>query len=285
MFLCLHDETTIKQAQRTIIMSSIKPQVPKGFRDFLPAQKIFRQKVIEVIRSIFETYGFNPLETPSLEYAETLEGKYGEEGDRLIYKFEDRGGRAVALRYDLTIPLCRVVSMYPEIAKPFKSYQIAPVWRADKPQRGRFREFYQCDIDIIGTTSVLADAELMVVIHAVLMKLGIRDFIIHINNRKLLNAIAGIAGIPNAELAAFLRSLDKLDKIGKEGVSAELLEKGFSAEAIKKVFSILDETGSAKSHREALEIMSSMVRDNASGAEGVAELMRDTGCAGSAGNS
>ena len=154
MFLCLHDETTIKQAQRTTIMSSIKPQVPKGFRDFLPAQKIFRQKVIEVIRSIFETYGFNPLETPSLEYAETLEGKYGEEGDRLIYKFEDRGGRAVALRYDLTIPLCRVVSMYPEIAKPFKSYQIAPVWRADKPQRGRFREFYQCDIDIVGTTSV-----------------------------------------------------------------------------------------------------------------------------------
>jgi histidyl-tRNA synthetase len=254
-------------------MSSIKPQVPKGFRDFLPAQKIFRQKVIEVIRSIFETYGFNPLETPSLEYAETLEGKYGEEGDRLIYKFEDRGGRAVALRYDLTIPLCRVVSMYPEIAKPFKSYQIAPVWRADKPQRGRFREFYQCDIDIIGTTSVLADAELMVVIHAVLTQLGIKDFIIHINNRKLLNAIASIAGIPNAELAAFLRSLDKLDKIGKEGVSAELLEKGFSAEAIKKVFSILDETGSAKSHREALEIINSMVRDNATGAEGVAELM------------
>jgi histidyl-tRNA synthetase len=254
-------------------MSSIKPQVPKGFRDFLPAQKIFRQRVIEVIRSIFETYGFTPLETPSLEYAETLEGKYGEEGDRLIYKFEDRGGRAVALRYDLTIPLCRVVSMYPEIAKPFKSYQIAPVWRADKPQRGRFREFYQCDIDIIGSSSVLADAELMVVIHAVLTQLGIKDFIIHINNRKLLNAIASIAGIPNAELAAFLRSLDKLDKIGKDGVSAELTEKGFSAEAIKKVFSILDETGRTDQHRKALEIISGMVRDNASGAEGVSELM------------
>ena len=132
-------------------MPMITPQIPKGFRDFLPEKKIIRQQIIDHIRSIFETYGFVPLETPCLEYAETLEGKYGEEGDRLIYKFLDRGGRAVALRYDLTIPLCRVISMYPELVKPFKCYQIAPVWRADKPQKGRFREFYQCDIDIIGS--------------------------------------------------------------------------------------------------------------------------------------
>lgn len=222
--------------------------------------------------SLFETYGFSPLETPSLEYAETLEGKYGEEGERLIYKFTDRGGRAVALRYDLTIPLCRVVAMYPHLPKPFKSYHIAPVWRADKPQRGRFREFYQCDIDIVGTASVLADTELMVIIHAVLTELGIQDFMIHINNRKLLNAITGNAGIAPAQQAVFLRSLDKQDKIGQEGVRAELAEKGFSVHAVNKVFEIFNALDGLERHQDKLARISSLIQGDAEGESGCAEL-------------
>ena len=254
-------------------MPMITPQIPKGFRDFLPDKKIIRQQIIDHIRSIFETYGFVPLETPCLEYAETLEGKYGEEGDRLIYKFLDRGGRAVALRYDLTIPLCRVISMYPELVKPFKCYQIAPVWRADKPQKGRFREFYQCDIDIIGTTSVLADAELMSIMYAVLTKLGITNFTIHINHRKLLNAIAVTAGIRDNEVTTFLRSLDKLDKVGKETVTGELKEKGISAGSIERALAIIEEAGTSGNHKTFLEKIGSLIKGTAGGEQGVAELM------------
>ncbi len=253
-------------------MNGIPLQLPKGFRDLLPAQKIFRQKVIQVMCSLFETYGFSPLETPSLEYAETLEGKYGEEGERLIYKFTDRGGRAVALRYDLTIPLCRVVAMHSHLPKPFKCYQIAPVWRADKPQRGRFREFYQCDIDIVGTASVLADAELMVLIHTVLTELGIADFKIHINHRKLLNAIIGSAGIEAAHQAAFLRSLDKQDKIGQDGVCAELAEKGFAASAVHKVFELLNALQGLERHEDQLACIGSMMQGVAEAETGLAEL-------------
>ena len=254
-------------------MSIITPQIPKGFRDFLPEKKIVRQQVIENIRSVFETYGFMPLETPCLEYAETLEGKYGEEGDRLIYKFEDRGGRSVALRYDLTIPLCRVISMYPELVKPFKCYQIAPVWRADKPQKGRFREFYQCDIDIIGSASVLADAELISIMYRVLTRLGIDGFTIHINHRKLLNAIAVIAGIGEGGLAAFLRSLDKLDKAGKENVFDELKEKGFSSSSIERAFAIIEEAGAGKSHTDFLQKIRALTQASLDGEQGVSELM------------
>jgi len=203
----------------------ITPQIPKGFRDFLPEKMTVRHKVISTMISIFERFGFEPLDTPCIEYAETLEGKYGEEGEKLIYKFQDRGERNVALRYDLTIPLCRVVAMYPEIPKPFKRYHIAPVWRADKPQKGRFREFYQCDIDIIGTKSMYADGELLVITYYVLKELGFANFVIRINNRKMLNAFAQKNGIAEKDLPAFLRSLDKLDKIGADGVIAELAEK------------------------------------------------------------
>ena len=203
----------------------ITPHIPKGFRDFLPDTMAIRAQVIRTIAEVFELYGFLPLETPCLEYAETLEGKYGAEGDKLIYRFEDRGGRSVALRYDLTIPLSRVVAMHPQLPKPFRRYQIAPVWRADKPQRGRFREFYQCDIDIIGADSAYADGELLVVAHAVLQRLGFDNFVMRINNRKVLNALAAVLGIPDSGLAQFLRSLDKLDKIGPEAVLDEMRAK------------------------------------------------------------
>ncbi len=157
-------------------MNKIKPQIPKGFRDFLPPQKVTRQHVIDTIRNVFEVFGFEPLETPALEYASILEGKYGEEGEKLIYKFDDRGGRKVALRYDLTIPLSRVIAMYPALPKPFKCYQISPVWRADKPQKGRFREFWQCDADIVGSESMFADAEVITTIYHILKALNFKQF-------------------------------------------------------------------------------------------------------------
>lgn len=211
----------------------IVPQIPKGFRDFLPNKMIVRQKIIKTMIDVFEAFGFEPLDTPCLEYAETLQGKYGEEGDKLIYKFQDRGGRALALRYDLTIPLCRVIATYADLTKPFKRYQIAPVWRADKPQKGRFREFYQCDIDIIGSASAYADGELLIITYSVLRKLGFDDFVIRINNRKILNAFAVKEGISEKDIPNFFRSLDKLDKVGKEGVIKELNSKGLLSKSLE----------------------------------------------------
>jgi histidyl-tRNA synthetase len=245
----------------------ITPQIPKGFRDFLPQQMILRREIMRTMSAIFEQYGFVPLDTPCLEYARTLEGKYGEEGDKLIYRFEDRGGRAVALRYDLTIPLARVAAMHQQIPKPFKRYQIAPVWRADKPQKGRFREFYQCDIDIIGASGACADAELLLVAHAVLQALGFDNYLIRINNRKILNALAERLGIESARIPEFLRSLDKLDKAGPEAVlqemqAAQLLSS--DAETIVRDHLL--------SEGDNFEAVAALVADNETGADGLREL-------------
>jgi len=219
-------------------MNRIKPQIPKGFRDFLPSQKAIRQQVIDTIRNIFEVFGFEPLETPALEYASVLEGKYGEEGEKLIYKFEDRGGRQVALRYDLTIPLSRVIAMYPTLPKPFKCYQISPVWRADKPQRGRFREFWQCDADIVGSESMCADAEVIAATYYVLKALHFKQFKIRINNRKILNGIAQTSGIEGDTIPLLLRTIDKLEQKGIQGIQDEMLEKGFKEECVKKILEL-----------------------------------------------
>lgn len=218
----------------------ITPEIPKGFRDFLPDKLIHRQKIIETLRMCFESFGFQPLETPTLEYAKTLEGKYGQEGEKLIYKFEDRGGRKLALRYDLTIPLSRVIAMYPELIKPFKRYQIAPVWRADKPQKGRFREFWQCDIDIVGTKNILADAEIINIIYNSLKTLGLKNFTIRINHRQILNEIVKWCGITPEFSEEFLRSLDKLNQLKSlELVKKEMKDKGFSESSIGKFFTLL----------------------------------------------
>ena len=224
------------------VIPTIKPQIPKGFRDFLPPQKALRQKVIKTIQQTFELLGFEPLETPALEYASLLEGKYGEEGEKLIYKFTDRGGREVALRYDLTIPLSRVMAMYPELPKPFKCYQISPVWRADKPQRGRFREFWQCDADIVGSDSVLADAEIIATIYHILKALNFKGFTIHINNRKILNGIARELGIAEHAIPSMLRIIDKLEQKGIEGVKEEMLQKGFTETTVNAILELYDKT-------------------------------------------
>ncbi len=208
----------------------IKPQTLKGFRDFLPKDALKRQSVIEKIIATFERFGFDPLETPALEYAETLLGKYGDEADKLLYIFKDNGGRNVGLRYDQTVPASRVVAQYQQqLPNPFKRYQIQPVWRAENTQKGRFREFLQCDADIFGTESLFADAEIIVLTGKALQALGINAYKILINDRQLFNKIIekGIIKDEN-QLPTILRSLDKIQKIGERGVMNELQEKGFS---------------------------------------------------------
>jgi histidyl-tRNA synthetase len=212
---------------------STKP--PSGTRDFLPADVRRREYVIGVVRQIYERYGFEPLETPAFENIETLLGKYGEEGNKLIFKILRRGeheasGEAdLALRYDLTVPLARVVAQYQnELPRFFKRYQIQPVWRADRPARGRFREFYQCDLDTIGTTSPLVEAEQMSAVAEILSRLGFQDFVIRINHRAILSLLLTKATLPPSQHADALVVLDKLDKVGRDGVSKELAEKGVS---------------------------------------------------------
>src|SRR5438067_3544567 len=187
--------------------------VPRGMRDILPEQMIRRQYVIDVIRGLFEEFGFEPLSTPAVELADTLMGKYGPDAERLIYNATYGDGKdRLALRYDLSVPLCRVVSMYPDLVKPFKRYQIAPVWRAERPQKGRYREFYQCDVDIVGSTSMLADAEVIGLAFHCLRHLGFASFRILLNNRKLLRAIANRAEVPKESALAAWRAVDKWEK-------------------------------------------------------------------------
>ena len=218
----------------------IKPRVPRGMRDILPEQMIRRQYVIDVIRDVFEEFGFEPLQTPAMELSEVLTGKYGPDAEKLIYQAGHTGGKEdISLRYDLSVPLCRVVAMYPQLPKPFKRYQIDPVWRAERPQKGRYRQFFQCDADTVGSDSMLADAENVNIIYQVLFRLGFYDFMININNRKLITAIGEFAGVPSKQLGDLYRSIDKLDKIGLDGVTAELRENGISEDVIEKLLPLL----------------------------------------------
>lgn len=216
-------------------MAKIEPKTLKGFRDFLPAEQIARARFIRTIQASFETFGFDPLETPALEYAETLTGKYGDEGDKLMYRFKDNGDRDVALRYDLTIPLARVVAQNGELKKPWKRYQISPVWRAENTQKGRFREFYQCDADIVGSTNPLADAEILALAGSTLTKLGVKDFEIRVNDRRLLDAFFDAEKIDTDKRVSVLRAMDKLAKIGEAGVADELAKAGIDAGTIKNI--------------------------------------------------
>ena len=212
-----------------------KIQTLKGFRDFLPETMVVRNYVKNLLISVFENYGFEPLETPSLEYASTLMGKYGNEGEKLVYMFDDKGGRRVGLRYDLTVPTAKVLAIYPEIPLPFKRYQLQNVWRADNTQKGRYREILQCDIDAFGTKSPTADAEIVAVIYTALKKLDFKKFSIRINSRTVLKNILTQSGIENNQNSA-LQSLDKFQKIGEDGVRKELISKDFSQVQISNLF-------------------------------------------------
>ncbi len=198
----------------------------KGFRDFLPQEARKRQFVISTLKDVFSSYGFEPLETPSLEYEEILTGKYGEEGDKLMYRFKDNGERNVAMRYDQTVPLSRVVAQYQnDLPFPFKRYQIQPVWRAENTQKGRFREFLQCDIDTVGTTSVFADAEILAIINDSFEALGFKDFTLLVNNRSIFS------DLPQKAIIA----IDKLKKIGPEAVKKELEGIGVKGEKLDEL--------------------------------------------------
>ena len=258
----------------------MKPSIPKGTRDFSPVEMLRRQYIFDTIRGVFRKYGFLPLETPAMENLETLTGKYGEEGDRLIFKILNSGdawkevsenvkdqlkaGDAVppgrlaselaekALRYDLTVPFARYVVMHQhELAFPFKRYQIQPVWRADRPQKGRYREFYQCDADVIGSTSLLNEVELVQLFDDVFTALGL-PVVVKINDRKVLSGIAEVSGQPD-RVVDIVTAIDKLDKIGREKVEEEMRARGVSDEAIKGIAPLFELKGNWKEQRPQLE--------------------------------
>ncbi|MFY8213174.1 MAG: histidine--tRNA ligase [Flavobacterium sp.] len=268
-----------------------KPSVPKGTRDFSPLEVLKRRHIMGVIQRNFEKFGFQPIETPSFENSETLMGKYGEEGDRLIFKILNSGdfldkispdelaqttakqlGTKIsekALRYDLTVPFARyVVQHQNELEFPFKRYQIQPVWRADRPQKGRYREFYQCDADVVGSQSLWQEVEFVQLYDAVFTELGLAGTTIKINNRKILSGIAQVIGAAD-KLIDFTVALDKLDKIGEAGVQQEMLDKGLSQAAIDKVSSLFHFTGT---WAEKLAQLNVLLADSPEGLQGVSEL-------------
>ncbi|WP_348813694.1 histidine--tRNA ligase [Flavobacterium maritimum] len=268
-----------------------KPSIPKGTRDFSPAEVAKRQYIIQIIKSNFEKFGFQPIETPSFENSETLMGKYGEEGDRLIFKILNSGDYLAkananhlenkdstrltasisekALRYDLTVPFARyVVQHQNDIEFPFKRYQIQPVWRADRPQKGRFREFFQCDADVVGSKSLWQEVELVQLYDTVFTALGLEGVTIKINNRKILSGIAEVIGASD-KLIDFTVALDKLDKIGEDGVKKEMIEKGISEDAITKVQPLFNFTGTIS---EKIYQLSVLLADSEEGMKGVEEL-------------
>lgn len=250
--------------------SFIRPRVPRGMRDILPEQMIRRQYVIGVIREVFEAFGFEPLQTPALELSEVLTGKYGPDAEKLIYQAGHVGGKEdISLRYDLSVPLCRVVAMHTQLPKPFKRYQIDPVWRAERPQKGRYRQFFQCDADTVGTESMLADAENVTLIYEVLTRLGFEQFEVNINNRKLITGIGQFAGVPEAQLGGLYRSIDKLDKIGLPGVRKELVANEIPEDVIERLLGLLEVEGDAAGVLGALE---TELGDSEVAREGIAEL-------------
>lgn len=269
---------------------SVKPSLPKGTRDLLPEAMQKREHILSVLKDVFRKYGFLPIETPAMENLSTLTGKYGEEGDRLIFKILNSGdfikksdkaafeqenanafGQSIsekALRYDLTVPFARfVVQNQNDLHFPFKRYQIQPVWRADRPQKGRFREFYQCDADAVGSDSLLMELEFIRMYDQVFKTLGV-DVAIHMNNRKLLAGLASALGITE-RLGEFTIILDKLDKIGEDGVRADLEKNGFATEVGDGLFKIIGATGS---NEEQLKTIASLVGSTEVGAKGVEEV-------------
>ena len=267
-----------------------QPSIPKGTRDFSPEVMVRRNYIFNTIRSVFQRYGYMPLETPSMENVETLTGKYGDEGDKLIFRILDSGDylksvpdealqqrqlNAVtkgiaekALRYDLTVPFARFVVMNQHsIAFPFKRYQIQPVWRADRPQKGRYREFYQCDADVVGSDSLLNEVELVQIFDDALSTLKVPS-VIKINNRKILQGVAELAGVPERMMEMTI-AIDKLDKVGEEGVVKELGERGFSAESIETIRGLFALSGS---NEERLNTLERLLAQSEAGIKGIEEL-------------
>jgi histidyl-tRNA synthetase len=272
-------------------MAIIKPSIPKGTRDFSVIEMVKRNHIFNTISTVFKKYGFQEIQTPTMENLSTLTGKYGDEGDKLIFKVLNSGNFLAnvpsdkllaqnsqlltseisekALRYDLTVPFARYVVMHRnEISFPFKRYQIQPVWRADRPQKGRYREFYQCDADVVGSESLINEAEFVLIYHEALSKLGLKDFTVKINNRKILSGIADIIGKPEL-IVDMTVAIDKLDKIGFEGVSKELIERAFTESDIEKLKPIINLAGS---NQEKLNSLRSILATSEKGLKGISEI-------------
>jgi histidyl-tRNA synthetase len=272
-------------------MAIQKPGIPKGTRDFSPAEMVKRNFIFDTIKAVFRKYGYQEIQTPTMENLDTLTGKYGDEGDKLIFKILNSGDYLAkvspeelqaadpkkliskisekALRYDLTVPFARYVVMHQnDIALPFKRFQIQPVWRADRPQKGRYREFYQCDADVVGSESLINEAEFVLIYQEALSDLGLKDFTIRINNRKILSGIAEIIGKPEL-IVDMTVAIDKLDKIGLDGVVKELLEKGFRESDIQKLKPIIELTGNNEAKLESLK---SVLSGSETGLKGITEL-------------
>lgn len=272
-------------------MAIIKPSIPKGTRDFSASEMVKRNHIFNTISSVFKKYGYQEIQTPTMENLNTLTGKYGDEGDKLIFKvlnsgdylsgvssekLDSRNSQALiseisekALRYDLTVPFARYVVMHRnDISFPFKRFQIQPVWRADRPQKGRYREFYQCDADVVGSESLINEAEFVLIYHEALSKLGLKDFTIKINNRKILSGIAEIIGKPQL-IVDMTVAIDKLDKIGLDGVIKELLERGFTEPDIEILKPIILLSGS---NEEKLTSLRSVLSASQTGIKGIAEI-------------
>ncbi len=268
-----------------------KPTLPKGTRDFGPSQMAKRQYILEIIKKVFQKYGFQPLETPAMENLSTLTGKYGEEGDQLLFKIlnsgdflkntnaqmlESKNSKGITfdisekgLRYDLTVPFARYVVMNRnEITFPFKRYQIQPVWRADRPQKGRYREFYQCDADVVGTDSLLCEAEIVLMIGEVMRRLGIVDYSLKVNHRAILTGMAELCGVKGNE-ASFFVAIDKLDKIGEEKVKEELLARNFSESSLVTLFEMLNFSGTTQ---QKIEFLTSKFLTISGGKKGISDL-------------
>lgn len=262
-----------------------KPSIPKGTRDFLPKQMTGRNYIFDTVKTIFKNHGFLQIETPAVENLSTLTGKYGDEGDQLMFKILNRGDKfkkaisnrsekegdfaELALKYDQTVPFARfVVQNQNEITFPFKRYQIQPVWRADRPGKGRYREFYQCDVDIVGSDSLLCEVEFIQIYNEVLSALKIPDFTIKVNNRKILYGIAEVVG-EQEKIIDITVAIDKLDKIGLEKVNQELVSKGVSLDAIEKLQSIIQLNGNTN---EKLSVLKEFLSESQTGIKGIEEL-------------
>ncbi len=272
-------------------MAITKPGLPKGTRDFSPSEMVKRNYIFETIKRVFRKYGYAEIQTPSMENLSTLTGKYGDEGDKLIFKILNSGDflskvdatllaeaqsqgiltkiSEKALRYDLTVPFARYVVMHQhEISFPFKRFQIQPVWRADRPQKGRYREFYQCDADVVGAASLLNEAEFVLIYEEVLSRLGLKDFEIKINNRKILSGIAEIIGKPDL-IVDLTVAIDKLDKIGLEGVTSELLSRGFDQKDIDTLRPVILLEGD---NVQKIEALKQVLASSATGLRGIEEI-------------
>jgi histidyl-tRNA synthetase len=258
-------------------VATIDSRPPSGTRDFLAAEITRRERAFATIRGVFERHGFEPLDTPAFERLEVLEGKYGDEGDQLIFKILRRGAHEgtgdadLALRYDLTVPLARVVSQYSdELVEPYKRYHVAPVWRADRPGKGRFREFTQCDVDVVGRDALVADAEVVVTVGEALAALGVDGFEVQLNSRDALKGLMEAYGIPTEQEQTALTALDKLDKVGVDGVAGELHDRGIADDTVVRLTADL---GSRDHEARARELLGTTERGKAGLAE--VEEIRD----------